>query len=369
MSTPITYTPTTITEDYAYTLKKYAISTGRPTTAGYTNYRSNPNSKTWYSAYRYSQYHPNGTGYYVISNNRVQGGTATAGNEIPTFHVTGSTDAAILHLINRLPNRGSNFYTNVAIAKSAIISDPESLHFDADLTKYNYYAPQYSLLNFDAGNLNCNFKSGDKDLRNLTNIAVAKLADAGDGLLNVGNDNSSFYLNAAAGTQSVINVSPGGGSLDITSTVDYLVAMRIRIPITPSGTMEILKDTNSNFALSYNGSNLILQADNTSVTININISTTNFATIIFGKDTTNSTLFLHITDSTNTQDNTNTYSTPTNIRFSQLQLASLLNIDDFYIGALQVWSGTGINYTGVMSGVGQSDFFNQIHTMYAGRWS
>jgi hypothetical protein len=369
MSAPITYTSTQITEDYAYTLKKYAISTGRPTTAGYTNYRSNPNSKTWYSAYRYSQYHPNGTGYYVISNNRVQGGTATAGNEIPTFHVTGSTDTAILHLINRLPNRGSNFYTNVAIAKAAIISDTESLHFDADLSKYNYYAPQFCLLNFDAGNLNCNYKSGDKDLRNLTNIAVATLPEAGVGVLNMANDNSSLYLNAEASTQSVINVSSGSSSLDVVGTVDYLVAMRIRIPATPSGTMEILKDTNSNFALSYNGSNLILQADNTSVTININISTTNFATIIFGRDTTSSTLFLHITDSTNTQDNTNTYSTPTTVRFSQLQLASSLNIDDFYIGALQVWSGTGINYTGVMSGVGQSDFFNQIHTMYAGRWS
>lgn len=368
MSAPITYTSTPINDDYVFTGKKYAISNGRPGSTGFINYRNNPNSKTWYPAYNYNQYHPNGTGYYIISNTRVQGGHATAGNEIPTFQVTGSTDAAILHLINRLQNR-TTFYTNIAIAKESIIDDPESLHFDADLSKYNYYAPQFCLLNFDAGNLNCNYKSGDKDLRNLTNIAVATLPEAGVGLLNMANDNSSLFLNAEAGTQSVINVSSGSSSLDITSTVDYLVAMRIRIPATPSGTMEILKDTLSNFALSYNGSNLILQADNTSVSININISTTNFATIIFGKDTTSSTLFLHITDSTNTQDNTNTYSTPTNVRFSQLQLASSLNIDDFYIGALQVWSGTGINYTGVMSGVGQSDFFNQIHTMYAGRWS
>jgi hypothetical protein len=62
-----------------------------------------------------------------------------------------------------LQNR-TTFYTNIAIAKESIIDDPESLHFDADLSKYNYYAPQFCLLNFDAGNLNCNYKSDDDQL-------------------------------------------------------------------------------------------------------------------------------------------------------------------------------------------------------------
>ena len=368
MSTPITYTTTGITQDYAYTLKKYAISTGRPTTAGYTNYRSNPNGNTWYSAYRYSQYHPNGTGYYVISNNRVQGGTATAGNEIPTFHVTGSTDAAILNLINRLPNRGSNFYTSIDTAKAAIVSDPESLHFDADLSKYNYYAPQFCLLNFDAGNLNCNYKSSDNDLRNLTKVAVASLnnVSSNPGSLNVSTDNASFYFDVDNGIASTITVTSGASSLDIGTADEYLVAMRIRIPVGFNG--EILSVGGTRISLTYNGSNLNLQTDGTNTVINISIVTTNFATIIFGR-ATDGTKFLYVNDSNSELSNTSSGGTAVSIPFSDLKLGLLGNTGNFYIGALQVWSGTGIDDAGIMSGVGQSNSFNQIHTMYAGRWS
>lgn len=369
MSAPITYTTTTISEDYAYTLKKYTIGNGRPTAAGYTNYRSNPNSKTWYSAYRYSQYHPNGTGYYVISNNRVQGGTATAGNEIPTFHVTGSTDAAILHLINRLPNRGSNFYTNVAIAKEAIINDSESLHFDADLSKYNYYAPQFCLLNFDAGNLNCNYKSGDDNLRNLTDVAVATLPDVGDnGFLISPSDNASFYRRIG-NEESIINVTSGSGNLQLSNTVEYLVAMRIKIPSLPAGSMVILTTDTliPEFTLSYvNGTGLRLESNGT--VISIGTVTTDFMTIIFGRT---AELFLHTHDATNgAQLATNSY-TPNSVGFDGLKLASQSNTDYLFIGALQVWGGAlGIDFNAdKVSGVGQSDFLNQIHTMYAGRWS
>ena len=370
MSAPITYTTTTISEDYAYTLKKYAIGNGRPTAAGYTNYRSNPNSKTWYSAYGYSQYHPNGTGYYVISNNRVQGGHATASNEIPTFHVTGSTDAAILHLINRLPNRGSNFYTNVAIAKEAIINDSESLHFDADLSKYNYYAPQFCLLNFDAGNLNCNYKSGDDNLRNLTDVAVATLPDVGDnGFLISPSDNASFYRRIG-NEESIINVTSGSGNLQLSNTVEYLVAMRIKIPSLPAGSMEILSAGTGlgiQFTLSYvNGTGLRLESNST--VISISNVTTDFMTIIFGRT---AELFLHTNDATNgAQLATNSY-TPNSVGFDELKLASQSNPDFLFIGALQVWGGAlGIDFNAdKVSGVGQSDFLNQIHTMYADRWS
>ena len=370
MSAPITYTTTTISEDYAYTLKKYTIGNGRPTAAGYTNYRSNPNSKTWYSAYRYGQYHPNGTGYYVISNNRVQGGHATAGNEIPTFHVTGSTDAAILHLINRLPNRGSNFYTNVAIAKEAIINDSESLHFDADLSKYNYYAPQFCLLNFDAGNLNCNYKSGDDNLRNLTDVAVATLPDVGDnGFLISPSDNASFYRRIG-NEESIINVTSGSGNLQLSNTVEYLVAMRIKIPSLPAGSMEILSAGTGlgiQFTLSYvNGTGLRLESNST--VISISNVTTDFMTIIFGRT---AELFLHTNDATNgDQLATNSY-TPNSVGFDELKLASQSNADYLFIGALQVWGGAlGIDFNAdKVSGVGQSDFLNQIHTMYAYRWS
>lgn len=371
MSAPITYTTTAISEDYAYTLKKYAIGNGRPTAAGYTNYRSNPNSKTWYSAYRYGQYHPNGTGYYVISNNRVQGGTATAGNEIPTFHVTGSTDAAILHLINRLPNRGSNFYTNVAIAKEAIINDSESLHFDADLSKYNYYAPQFCLLNFDAGNLNCNYKSGDVRLRNLTNVAVAFLPGVGSvGNLISSSDKASFYR-IMQFEESTISVTPGTvANLQLSSSVEYLVAMRIKLPSLPAGSMEILSAGTGlgiQFTLTYvSGIGLRLESNGT--VISISNVTTDFMTIIFGRT---AELFLHTNDATyGAQLATNSY-TPNNVKFDELKLASQLNPDFLFIGALQVWGGAlGIDFNaGTMSGVGQSDFFNQIDTMYAGRWS
>ena len=369
MSAPITYA-TGIKEDYAYILKKYAIGNGRPTAAGYTNYRSNPNSKTWYSAYRYSQYHPNGTGYYVISNNRVQGGHATASNEIPTFHVTGSTDAAILHLINRLPNRGSNFYTNVAIAKEAIINDSESLHFDADLSKYNYYAPQFCLLNFDAGNLNCNYKSGDDNLRNLTDVAVATLPDVGDnGFLISPSDNASFYRRIG-NEESIINVTSGSGNLQLSNTVEYLVAMRIKIPSLPGGSMEILSAGTGlgiQFTLSYvNGTGLRLESNST--VISISNVTTDFMTIIFGRT---AELFLHTNDATNgDQLATNSY-TPNSVGFDELKLASQSNPDFLFIGALQVWGGAlGIDFNAdKVSGVGQSDFLNQIHTMYADRWS
>jgi hypothetical protein len=368
MSTPITYTTSQVLEDYAYTLKKYAISTGRPTTAGYTNYRDNPNSKTWYPAFIYNQYHPNGTGYYVISNNGAQGGHATAGNEIPTFHVTGNTDTAILHLINRLPNRGSNFYTSIDTAKAAIISDKETLHFDADLSKYNYYAPQFCLLNFDAGNLNCNYKSSDKDLRNLTNNAVASLngVSSNPGSLNVSTDNASFYFDVDDSIASTISVTAGASSLDIDTADEYLVAMRVRFPVVFNG--EILSVGGTRISLTYDGSNLILQTEGTNTNININIVTTNFATIIFGR-ATDGTKFLYVNDSNSELSNTSSGGTAISIPFSDLKLGLLGNTGNFYIGALQVWSGTGIDNAGVMSGVGQPDFFNQIHTMYAGRWS
>jgi hypothetical protein len=372
MSAPITYTSTPINDDYVFTGKKYAISNGRPGSTGFINYRSNPNSKTWYPAYNYNQYHPNGTGYYIISNTRVQGGHATAGNEIPTFQVTGSTDAAILHLINRLQNR-TTFYTNIAIAKESIIDDPESLHFDADLSKYNYYAPQFCLLNFDAGNLNCNYKSDDDRLRNLTDVANAFLPQVGT----LGNktssiDNASFYRIMQSNEESLLGVTSGGLNLNVDDDVEYVVAMRIKIPTLPIGSMEILSTDftapfNPDFTLSYvNGVGLRLESNGANVSIG-NVST-DFITIIFGRT---AELFLHTTDPTNgAQLATNSY-TPNKVGFDKLKLASQLNADLLFIGALQVWGGAlGIDFNaGTMSGVSQSDFFNQIHTMYAGRWS
>ena len=369
MSAPITYTSTPINDDYVFTSKKYAISNGRPGSTGFINYRNNPNSKTWYPAYNYDQYHPNGTGYYIISNTRVQGGHATAGNEIPTFQVTGSTDAAILYLINRLQNR-TTFYTNIAIAKDSIIADPESLHFDAALSKYAYYAPQFLKLNFDAGNLNCNYKSDDDRLRNLTDVAVAFLPGVGAaGAKTSAIDNASFYR-VMQFEESIINVTPGTvGNLQISSSVEYLVAMRIKIPSLPLGSMEILSANTSipDFTLSYDSSVGLRLVSNGAV-ISISTVSTDFITIIFGRTTD---LFLHTNDATNgAQTATGSY-TPNNVRFDQLKLASQLNPDFLFIGALQVWAGAlSIDFNaGTMSGVSQSDFFNQIHTMYAGRWS
>jgi hypothetical protein len=369
MSAPITYTSTPINDDYVFTSKKYAISNGRPGSTGFINYRSNPNSKTWHPAYNYDQYHPNGTGYYIISNTRVQGGHATAGNEIPTFQVTGSTDAAILHLINRLQNR-TTFYTNVAIAKDSIIADPESLHFDADLSKYNYYAPQFCLLNFDAGNLNCNYKSGDDRLRNLTNVANAFLPGVGsDGNLISSSDKASFYR-VMQSEESFLSVTSGSGNLNVDDTVEYVVAMRIRIPTLPIGSMEILSIDNvsTDFTLLYDFT-VGLRLQSNGAVININNVSTDFITIIFGR--VGSQLFLHTNDATyGSQTNSNTY-TPNKVDFAKLKLSSQLNPDILFIGALQVWSGAlNIDISnGTMSGVSQSDFFNQIHTMYAGRWS
>ena len=370
MSAPITYTSTPINDDYVFTSKKYAISNGRPGSTGFINYRSNPNSKTWYPAYNYDQYHPNGTGYYIISNTRVQGGHATAGNEIPTFQVTGNTDAAILHLINRLQNR-TTFYTNIAIAKEAIINDSESLHFDADLSKYNYYAPQFCLLNFDAGNLNCNYKSDDDRLRNLTNVANAFLPQVGTvGSKTLPIDNASFYRIMKSNEESLLSVTSGSGKLQLSNSVEYLVAMRIKIPSLPLGSMEILSAGTGpgiQFTLFYDPSfGLRLQSNGANVSIG-NVST-DFITIIFGRT---ADLFLHTNDATNgAQLATNSY-TPNNVGFDELKLGSQLNADFLFIGALQVWGGAlGIDFNaGTMSGVSQSDFFNQIHTMYAGRWS
>jgi hypothetical protein len=372
MSAPITYTGTPINDDYVFTSKKYAISNGRPGSTGFINYRNNPNSKTWYPAYNYNQYHPNGTGYYIISNTRVQGGHATAGNEIPTFQVTGSTDAAILHLINRLQNR-TTFYTNVAIAKDSIIADPESLHFDADLSKYNYYAPQFCLLNFDAGNLNCNYKSDDDRLRNLTDVAVALLPGVGAaGAKTSAIDNASFYR-VMQFDESLLSVTSGGSSLVVDDAVEYVVAMRIRIPTLPIGSMEILSidftaPFNPDFKLFYDfTAGFVLLSNGASVSIG-NVST-DFITIIFGR--VGSQLFLHTNDATySSQTNSSTY-TPNKVDFAKLKLSSQLNPDLLFIGALQVWSGAlSIDISnGTMSGVSQSDFFNQIHTMYAGRWS
>lgn len=372
MSTPITYTASKITEDYAYTLKKYAISTGRPTVSGYTNYRSNPNSKTWYPVYRYNQYHPSATGYYVISNNRVQGGTATAGNEIPTFYVTGDTDNEILHLINRLPNRGSNFYTNIDLAKAAILADTESLHFDADLSKYNYYAPTYCILNFDAGNLNSNYKSNDNRMRDLIGLATdVNIVFNNPGSLNTSTDNSSFYCVVETGA-STLQVGSGGSNLGVSSSEDYLVTMRIKIP-SLINTTKILTTTSNEFSLEYDSGSSGLKLTSNGGNIIINSITTNFMTVGFGRDVANNTLFLYTHDTTNGfQSNTTTY-TPNTVRFDQLIFGDNTNADNYNLGILQVWRGTSLidhsNTIGKMNNVGQSDFFNQVHTMYSGRWS
>ena len=367
MSTPIKYASTPLNDNYVFTAKKYAISNGRPDFNGFVSYRNHPNGP-WYPAYNYDQYYPNGTGYYIISNTRVQGGHATAGNEIPTFQVTGNTDAAILHLINRLQNR-TTFYTNVVSAKDSIIADPESLHFDAALSKYAYYAPQFLKLNFDAGNLNCNYKSDDDRLRNLTNVANAFLPGVGAaGAKTSAIDNASFYR-VMQFDESLLSVTSGSGLLQISSSVEYLVAMRIKIPSLPLGSMEILSANTSipDFTLSYDSSVGLRLVSNGAV-ISISNVSTDFITIIFGRT---ADLFLHTNDPTNgAQLATNSY-TPNNVRFDQLKLASQLNPDFLFIGALQVWGGAlGIDFNaGTMSGVSQSDFFNQIHTMYAGRWS
>ena len=379
MSAPITYTSTPINDDYVFTSKKYAISNGRPGSTGFINYRNNPNSKTWYPAYNYDQYHPNGTGYYIISNTRVQGGHATAGNEIPTFHVTGNTDNAILHLINRLPNRGSNFYTSIETAKEAIINDSESLHFDAALSKYAYYAPQFLKLNFDFGNLNCDIKKAGSagDVYNFTSNLSGYLRGIADDYLFDANDNSSFYRRIDDGVQVPLTISSGLASVACSATEDFVIAVCVKLENT-NNDIQILEISNPFCILSFNSSTNRFEFSSRGdiVTTSSPISNLNFHTIIFGRDVTNNKIFIYVNDDTNNlQSNISTpSSTFQSLTFSSdFFIGKGSNARPFYLGVLQYWKGTGLvdasdvnNLT--MSDVSQSNFTAEIYAQHFDRW-
>jgi hypothetical protein len=377
MSTPITYTSTPINDDYVFTSKKYAISNGRPGSTGFINYRNNPNSKTWHPAYNYDQYHPNGTGYYIISNTRVQGGHATAGNEIPTFQVTGSTDAAILHLINRLQNR-TTFYTSIEAAKNSIIADSESLHFDAALSKYAYYAPQFLKLNFDFGNLNCDIKKAGSagNVYNFTSNLSGYLTNIADDYLFDANDNSSFYRQINNGGQVPLTISSGIASVECSATEDFVIAICVKLGDISANT-QILEISDPNCILSYSSSQFIFSSRGDTVTQSTALGldpTINFHTVIFGRDVANNKIFIYVNDS----NNNNQYNTSTpNSSFSSLTFNSDFFIGDgannfpFYLGILQYWKGTGLvdTTTPTMPGVSQPDFTTEIYNLYTSRWN
>jgi hypothetical protein len=374
MSAPITYTSTPINDDYVFTGKKYAISNGRPGSTGFINYRNNPNSKTWYPAYNYDQYHPDGTGYYIISNTRVQGGHATAGNEIPTFQVTGNTDNEILHLINRLQNR-TTFYTNIEAAKESIIDDPESLHFDAALSKYAYYAPQFLKLNFDFGNLNCDIKKAGSagEVYNFTSNLSGYLTDIADDYLFDANDNSSFYRKIESGVQVPLTIISGLTSVACSDTEDFVIAVCVKLE-TASNT-QILEISNPFCILSFNSSTNKFEFSSRGdiVTTTNPVSNLNFHTIIFGRDVTNDKIFIYVNDEVNNLQS-NTLTAVSN--FEPLTFDGDFFIGDgannspFYLGILQYWKGIGLvdadNLT--MSDVSQPDFTAEIYAQHFDRW-
>jgi hypothetical protein len=370
MSTPITYTSTPINDDYVFTGKKYAISNGRPGSTGFINYRNNPNSKTWYPAYNYDQYHPNGTGYYIISNTRVQGGHATAGNEIPTFQVTGNTEAAILHLINRLQNR-TTFYTDINTAREAIINDPESLHFDAALSKYAYYAPQHLKLNFDFGNLNCDYKSdgvADRIYNFSSNFSGYFAKGLGGGDWVDGNDNSSFYRQVPPFTSVGLVSASGLGTVTANTNDDFLVAMSVNIP-NPSGSIIIFQTTN--IVIRYDGSNNI-RIESSGDIAQAYFPTGSFNTVMAGRDRTAGILFIYVYDDNGASysDNVTDNSAPA-LPFTSTSIGDPGNGGEFYIGILQYWKGTGLVdiTTPTMSGVSQPDFTTEIYNLYTSRWN
>lgn len=384
MSTPIKYASTPLNDNYVFTAKKYAISNSRPDFNGFVSYRNHPNGP-WYSAYNYDQYHPNGTGYYIISNTRVQGGHATAGNEIPTFQVTGNTDAAILHLINRLQNR-TTFYTNINAAKNSIITDNESLQFDAALSKYAYYAPQHLKLNFDFGNLNCDTKQNTAgNIYNFssnfsgyftTGLTSGNLVDA--------NDNSSYFRVVPAGT--AVNLTSVSGLATVTGDTndDFLVAMSVNIPTTPGGSITIFEinqpGVGGGIVISYDPGSGTIKIDSAGVDVaQASFPIGSFNTVMAGRDRTAGRLFIYVYD-----DNGASYSndvadnSPPALPFTTCRIGRVGNSNFFYIGILQYWKGNPLliglssNITeSQMKGVSQFEigFAPQIYNLYSSRWN
>lgn len=382
MSAPITYASTAINDDYVFTAKKYAISNGRPGSTGFINYRNNPNSKTWHPAYNYDQYHPNGTGYYIISNTRVQGGHATASNEIPTFQVTGNTNEEILHLINRLQNRTS-FYTNVNVAKNSIITDNESLQFDADLSKYAYYAPQHLKLNFDFGNLNCDTKQNTAD--NIYNFSSNFSGYFTTGLTSGNrvdaNDNSSYFRIVPANTKVDLTSVSGLGTVTGSTNDDFLVAMSINIPGAPSGLIkifEINQPLGGGIVISYDPGSGNIQIESAGVDVaQASFQIGSFNTVMAGRDRTAGRLFIYVYDSTGTPySNEVADNSPPALPFTTCRIGNTGNPNFFYIGILQYWKGNplliGVEQTiteSEMKNVSQSDFAIQIYNLYSSRWN
>jgi hypothetical protein len=378
MSTPIKYASTPLNDNYVFTAKKYAISNGRPDFNGFVSYRNHPNGP-WYPAYNYDQYHPNGTGYYIISNTRVQGGHATAGNEIPTFQVTGNTDAAILHLINRLQNR-TTFYTNIDTAREAIINDPESLQFDAALSKYAYYAPQHLKLNFDFGNLNCDYKSdggADRIYNFSSNFSGYFAAGLGGGSWVDGNDNSSFYRQVPSFTAVGLTSASGLGTVTGNTNDDFLVAMSVNIPTPPGGPIIIFQTTN--IVIRYDGStNIRIESSGDIAQASFPIGS--FNTVMAGRDSTLGKFFIYVYDNTGTSysDEVTDNSQPA-LPFTTTRIGDTGNVGEFYIGILQYWKNSVPLLIGLSSNIIESKmkdvsqfediFAPQIYNLYSSRWN
>jgi hypothetical protein len=379
MSAPIIYvTGTPINDNYVFTGKKYAISNGRPGLTGFINYRNNPNGRTWHPAYKYDQYHPNGTGYYIISNTRVQGGHATAGNEIPTFQVTGNTDNEIINLINRLPLDG--FYTNIEDAKNSIINDPEYLQFDADLLKYAYYAPQFLKLNFDFGNLNCDIKKVGSavDVYNFTSNFSGFTSNIGDDYFFDVNDNSSFYRKI---NTSPLGIYSGFESLECTGGEDFVIAVCVKL-VDTINSQKILIINNDNWLL-YNQSTNKFEFRSFSdiVTTTNPVSTTgvitHFHTIIFGRCINRNEIFIYVNDENNNSEynvinSTTTFTTIFN-NSNDFFIGDNFGGSGFYLGILQYWKDFELINTAdsppTMLNVSQPDFTTEIYNLYSSRWN
>jgi hypothetical protein len=326
----------------------------------------NSTGLTWRPGYPAGNF--GGEKYYIVSRGNVEG----VGGEptIPTYHVTGKTNAEIVHIINSLHSIkiDGTYYNDVDIAKKYVIENENLNHFLADLSKYKYVDTPNLRLNIDFGNLNCDILE--------TNLAKCyDLIQATDGTIErwftknvIGNiptsiqtagDNSTYNRRFNAANLYIDLDSSNAASyiapLNTSSGESFMFALRFIFTPQASNSPAIIYADMGNTRLRYNISANLYEFSMGADTVSMSAQVNTWITLIFGRDNSGQ-LFI--------ADDGNQGSVPqvgtTEMIFDNVFRLGLTAGGDIRIGSFQYWKGG--NY--------DANKWNEVHNyQMLNKWS
>lgn len=287
--------------------------------------------------------------YYIVSRANVEG----IGGEptIPTYHVTGKTDAEILHLINRLHSIkvDGSFYIDPIGAKRYVIENENLNHFFADLSNYKYWSSPNLRLNFDFGNLNCDVLEDNLeicyDLCQTIDGAIERRFNNSGGTIETSFTNAANYATANRRfnspsdyiTLSSNDINPNIylTPLNTQSGQSFMFAMRCRFTQSPGQAVNLMYTNGGLTRLRYEDSTgellFVMNADSVGITMQQNT----WVTIIFGRDGSGN---LFIKDDSN--ENFTAQNGNTEMIFDNgFYLGTYGNLGELKLGSFQYWKG------------------------------